>query len=149
MRLAPQWGRGRSLFFSPYRLQRATSPVSASNDVLAAAMMLTAGFYAAVPAPARRHGPDPSPTAIAAQSDPDPLIILQDRFAKAAAFGAILASPKPGQRFVRTGTPWSLTRNDARCINNLFVTPAKAGVQGKRRNPDPWIRLRGNDEIRV
>jgi hypothetical protein len=36
------------------------------------------------------------------------------------------------------GLTKSLTRNDARRINNLFVTPAKAGVQGKRLNSDPW-----------
>jgi hypothetical protein len=62
--LGTTMGRGRSLFFSPYRLQRATSPVSATNDepaatVPAAAMMLIAGFYAALPALTRRRGHDP------------------------------------------------------------------------------------------
>jgi hypothetical protein len=33
----------------------------------------------------------------------------------------------------------SLTRNDTPRINDLFVTPAKAGVHGKRLNSDPWI----------
>jgi hypothetical protein len=35
----------------------------------------------------------------------------------------------------------SPTQNDVRCVNNLIVTPAKAGVQGRRRNFDPGFPL--------